>query len=279
MENPPPDQGNKKKLIIALVILAVTVVGLIVALVIVGQTQIFKKKAAVEGGVATVRLNPTTKTVEVNETFTVDVLFNTAEREISAISVLLKYPFSGSEPPIMVNNDIQISSILLDDWNFAVKRVVESDGEIHIEIGGFVNAQTGYTSTGEELLATLTFNSQSEGTINVDFDVSQSKITDQAEGQDILLIPSSSGRYTAEGEIDGETPTPEPEETPTPEPEDTPTPEPEDTPTPTEAPDTITVPTSAPTPVPIQDSGVPGPTIIGLSAGVLLIIGSLLLAL
>ena len=137
MENPPPDQGNKKKLIIALVILAVTVVGLIVALVIVGQTQIFKKKAAVEGGVATVRLNPTTKTVEVNETFTVDVLFNTAEREISAISVLLKYPFSGSEPPIMVNNDIQISSILLDDWNFAVKRVVESDGEIHIEIGGF----------------------------------------------------------------------------------------------------------------------------------------------
>ena len=116
-------------------------------------------------------------------------------------------------------------------------------------------------------------------TINVDFDVSQSKITDQAEGQDILLIPSSSGRYTAEGEIDGETPTPEPEETPTPEPEDTPTPEPEDTPTPTEAPDTITVPTSAPTPVPIQDSGVPGPTIIGLSAGVLLIIGSLLLAL
>lgn len=300
MENniqPAQPQGSdkKKKYIITAVVLFVLVGGLIAGLILVGSRQLFRQEAAVEGGVATVSITPTQSTITAGETISANVYFNTTGRQVSAMTVQLEYPFTGASPPITVSDNIQIDPALIaDDWTFSIKSVSTVGNKEVIKIGGF--NQLGYTSTGDTKLATLTFTGVSPGKIIVSFNPTESKITDVDKAEDILLIPSSTGTYIVSGLVEP-TPTatpsapPEgsPESSPTSEPGASPTPTPlggsSPTPTPTSGGTTGdgggggTTTTTTTTPPPLPDSGVSLPTILGISAGLLLIIPLVILAL
>lgn len=289
----PANGSKKKKYIITAVVLFVLVGGLIAGLILVGSRQLFRQEAAVPGGVATVSITPTQSTIAARETISANVYFNTTGREVSAMTVQLEYPFTGSSPPITVSDNIQIDPALVaDDWTFPIKSVTTQSNTVVIKIGGF--NQFGYTSAGETKLATLTFTGVSPGRIIVSFNPTESKITDVAQAEDILLIPSSTGTYIVSGVPESSPtaePTTSPESSPTAPPGATPSPTPGDSATPTATPtspsggggDTGSGGTSgttgtAATAPPLPDSGVSLPTILGISAGLLLIIPLVILA-
>jgi hypothetical protein len=294
----PQNGSKKKKYIITGVVLFVLIAGLIAGLILVGSRQLFKQEAAVPGGVATVSITPTQSTIAAGETISANVYFNTTGRQVNAMTVQLEYPFTGASPPITVSDNIQIDPALVaDDWTFPIKSVATVGNKIVIKIGGF--NQFGYTSAGDTKLATLTFTGVFPGKIIVSFNPTESKITDVDQAEDILLIPSSTGTYIVSGVVEA-SPTSAPTTSPEGSPESSPTAAPGTSPSPT--PENDATPTATPTPAsggiddsggggttttttgttatapPLPDSGVSLPTIIGISAGLLLIIPLIILA-
>jgi len=292
----PPKNSNKKKLIIiATISVFVLIAGVVAGLFLLGQRQLIEQEASVPTGVARVTINPETKSVNVGETFTSNILFDTANTAIAAITIQLEYTFEGSSPPITVE-DIQINSTLPVDelWDFPVKSARIEGNKVIVRIAGFSNSVSGYTTTGQENLATVTFKGQSAGTITAVFNPTESKMTKKSDGSDTLLTPSSQGRYTVGG---GAATTPPSSSTPTPtgagstptptstSAGTTATPTPTSTsagttatPTPTSTPSTGTGGSTA-TPVPIPETGVSTPLIFGMGIGTLLLVGAMLLAL
>ena len=240
--------------------------GLAVGILLVKQSQQIKEKAATPTGTVKVFLSPETKTVQVGQTFSVNILLDTADRYISAITFDLSYPYDGDSPPIAAT-DIQVSSDLVvnGNWNFPIKMVDSKNQLVQIRIGGLNSSTQGYKTSGEEVIATINFKAQAAGSINLTFNPTTTKATDKSTGDDILLTPSSSGSYVAQST--GGTPTPAPTPTPKPKPTQPPT---------TQAPIPIASPT--PSPVPPPESGVSLPTAIGIGSGILLLIGASILA-
>ena len=292
----PQEGSKKKKYIITGVVLFVLIAGLIAGLILVGSRQLFRQEAAVEGGVATVSITPTQSTIAAGETISANVYFNTTGHEVSAMTVQLEYSFTGTSPPITVSDNIQIDPALVaEDWNFPIKTVTTVGNKKVIKIGGY--NQFGYTSAGDTKLATLTFTGVSPGKIIVSFNPTESKTQDVANDTDILLIPSSTGTYIVSGVVEASpssaptaAPDGSPESSPTPAPGTSPTPGNDATPTATPTPasggtddsgsggtTTTTTGTTATAP-PLPDSGVSLPTILGISAGLLLIIPLVILA-
>jgi hypothetical protein len=257
---------NSKGLLVATIITTITLVGgLIVGILLVGQQQFFKQKAAVSGGVAKVYISPESKTVNVGETFTAKVYFDSSNTAISALTIQLEYPYTSSEPPISVT-DVQVNSALAvqNNWDFPIKSITTSGGKVLVRIAGFSNSISGYTTTGQEELATISFKGNSAGTISASFNQTESKITKKADGSDTLMIPQSSGTYTVTGS--GVITTPTPTATATVAPGATATP----------IGSIIPVPTRTPMPVPV--TGATENTIIALGAGILLLAVSLIFA-
>ena len=285
----PAKKSNKKKYIIGSLILGVLLLGLAVALVLVGRQQLFRQEASTPTGVATVRISPTTKTLTVGQQFSPEIFFDTAGRAVTAIGVQLEYTFTGGTPPITTTDSIQVNSALLSqDWNFSVKSVETVANKVIIQIGGTNSDQQGYTSTGEVKLATLSMTGQAPGTIVVTFNQSLSKITSEDNGQDVLLTPESSGTYEVTG---GTTATPtatatavatgtgKATATPTATATGTGSAQPTTTPT-DDAGGTADDGTGAtPTPPPVPESGIGTPTLLGIGLGLILIIIPLALAL
>ncbi len=254
---------NKKKGRIALIILGILllVVGTAIGIILVKKNQEIREKAATPTGTVRVFLSPESKTIKKGETFDVNVLLDTAGNYISALTINLTYQYSSSEPPIKVEN-IQINSSLLvnGNWNFPIKTYDASNGLAGIRIGGLNSSTTGYKTSGEETVATITFKGYDSGSITLAFEPTTTKATNKTTGEDILLTPSSTGNYSVEASQTTETPTPS----------TTPTPPSTGTNRPTSTPININTPTPSPAPQP--ESGVSTPTLIGVGGGIVLIL-------
>ncbi len=263
---------NRKRGKIALITLGILslVVGTAIGIILVKKNQEIREKAATPTGTVRVFLSPETKTIKKDENFDVNILIDTAGNYISALTINLTYQYSSPEPPIKAEN-IQINSNLLVNggWNFPIKTYDASDGLAEIRIGGLNSSTTGYKTSGEEILATITFKGYNPGSITLVFEPTTTKATNKTTGEDILLTPSSTGNYKVESSQPTETPT-----TPTPS-NKTPvnTTEPEKTTTPFPTSQTqINIKTPTPSPLPQPESGVSTPTFLGITTGILLIL-------
>ncbi|QLG69839.1 MAG: hypothetical protein CH104c_0608 [Candidatus Woesebacteria bacterium] len=246
--------------------------GLAVGILLVKQSQQIKEKAATPTGTVKVFLSPETNSVQVGQVFSVNVLLDTDSRYISALTLDLSYPYTGDTPPIEAT-DIQVSSNLIvgGNWNFPIKTINTDNQLVQIRIGGLNSSSQGYKTTGEETVATINFKAQAAGSINLSFNPTTTKATDKTTGEDILLTPSSYGSYTASGQTT--TATPVPTATINNMPTTTTSATPHITTTP--------IPIATPTPslVPVPESGISLPTVMGIGGGVLLLVIALSLTL
>jgi flagellar basal body-associated protein FliL len=258
----PVKKSISTKLLILILSLIVIVGGTVAGFILVRQNQQIQEKAATPTGTAKVYLTPETKTVNPNQSFSVNVILDTAGRKITAITIDLSYPYTESTPPITAT-DIQISSSLTIDqsWKFPIKTINTQDGKVQIKIGGLNSSQTGYQTQGEENIATINFKGVSAGTINMSFNPATTKVTSKDSGEDILLTPSSTGTYTVAGATSNPSANPTSSASPSP------------------SASASAVPWTSPTPSPIPapESGVSLPTTIGIASGMVLLIGSILL--
>jgi|GEM_PF-2538654 len=260
---------SSSKILILILSLIVVVVGAVAGFILVRQNQQIEEKASTPTGTVKMYLAPETKTVNVDQIFGVNVILDTKGQSITAITIDLSYPYSGSTPPINAE-DIQINSVLAVDenWKFPIKTINSDGGKVQIKIGGLNSSQAGYKTTGEETVATINFKGVGSGTINLSFNPTTTQVTNKDTGEDILLTPSSSGTYTVAGtNSNGASATP------------TATASSLASPSPTSTSSATAVPWTSPTPSPIPapESGVSFPTIIGVSAGALMVVASFVL--
>ncbi len=214
---PKPKKNIKKTIIFAVVTLIVLSAGIVAGLLLVRQPQDFREKAAVPTGTARIYLTPETKTISAGETFTATILFDTAGIAISGLTVKLEYPYTGDEPPISATSvEINPSLVLDSNWDFPYKNITEEGGAGKIEIAGLSTSTAGYTTDGQENLATITFRGNRSGTINVSFNANESVIASKDAEEDILLIPQSSGTYIVSGGSQTSSPTPTSSPSPSP---------------------------------------------------------------
>ncbi len=280
-----------RKIIVALLIILVAIGGFVSGLILLRQRQTTQEQASVPTGEATVRVQPESGTYKVGDTINVDVVFNTAGIAVSGVAVRLTYPFSGTTPEVGVTA-IEINQSLLStgDWSCPTKTSSQQGTKVVIDIACGNTSASGYSNTSYTQFANIKLLVSSVPANNpliLSFDPAASIITRHPGGQDVLLIPQSSGTYTIEGASQPVTtlqPT-QPQAQPT-------SPLTTTTPTSTPKPTVTTKPSPTPTKVAIgtgtvmptksatlQKSGVEYPTMIGLGLGILLIIGSLIIAL
>lgn len=263
-----------RKIIVALVIILVAIGGFVAGLFLLQERQELRDEAAVPGGQATVSLEPTTGNYEVGDTIQASVFFNTANIAVNGVAVRLTYAFSGATPEVTVTSiDINPTILTSGEWNCPTKNATEQGSDVVIDIACVNDSAFGFTSTTDTLLANITLNVEREpglGALTLRFVSEQSIITQKTTGEDILLIPASTGNFTIGGSTVTGTPILTATSIPTASP--TPTKFVTSTPTPTRA------LTATPTTAQLPDAGVSYPTIVGLGVGILVIMGGLLLA-
>src|SRR3989338_3439602 len=139
--------SGKKKFLIGLVLI-VLLAALLAGLYLIRQQQLVGKKAAVPTGTATISLNPETKTVAPGTSFPVQIGFTTGGLPISAVTVDLSYPYSGTEPPITVTN-VQLNASLLatGEWSVPFKSFPAENGVQKIKIAAVNTSLGGFTAT------------------------------------------------------------------------------------------------------------------------------------
>lgn len=278
--------ADKKKIAVAIFLVLVLVGGFIAGLILVRQRQDIREEAAVPGGEATVRLSPETGSFEVGDSFPVSVSFNTNGIPVSGISVRLRYPYSGTTPELTVSGLTLNSSLLSSgDWSCPTRDVSEENGNVIIDVGCANTSAAGYSTASDVQLFRFNLTVGRTPSVNpvpLTFDNNQTVITSESTGEDIALIPSSSGSYTIGGTTTQPTATPTPTGTTT-----------QTTPTPTTAVTSTPTPTSTATPTPtstssaqtskggteLPDAGVSLPAIVAISAGALMMLAAFALAL
>lgn len=275
-----------KKIVVALLIILVAIGGFVAGLVLLRQRQDIEDEAAVEGGQATVSISPQTGTYEVGDTIAVSVHFNPSNIAISSVGVRMTYPFTGQTPEVTVSSvDINTSILSSADWTCPTPDDSRLDGtNIIMDIACANIGSGGFTTNTDMLLATVNLYVERPLSTNINpltvrFDAGESKITRWRDNQDILLIPQSTGSYTVSS-----TDVPPPS-TPTPtgigDPGDlTATPTKVVTSTPTTT--TVVTTTGSPTPTTVEtlpDAGVSYPTLMGIGAGIFILLAALVLAL
>jgi hypothetical protein len=280
-----------RRVVFSLLGILILIGGVVAGVRLIQQRQELIKQAAVPGGQAKVSLFPTSGMFNVGDTFPVSVYFNTSGVFISGITIRLTYPYSGVNPEVTSSN-ISINPIIerSADWNCPTKLVSAEGGNVIIDIACANIGASGYSNNADTLLATFDMAVGRVPSVNpliLRFDTSQSIITQKSNGQDILNIPdpeTARGVYTISG---GVVPTNTP--TPTTIPGNLPTATPTLAPTATMILTGTATPTLRPTSTPqitqttkgeeLPSAGVSTPTYVGLGLGVLLIIGSIILAL
>ncbi len=275
-----------RKTIAAVVVILVAIGGFVAGLYLLRQRQELREEAAVPGGQAEVSLFPEVGDFNVGDTFPVSIFFNTANIAASGVSVLLTYPYSGATPEF-VASDIEINSVLLSsgDWTCPTRKVSAQSGSVEIEIGCANVSAGGFSTNADTLLATFNMTVERVPVVEpvvLRFDSSKSVITQKTDGQDILLIPVSTGEYLVAGQASVPTATVVPDASPTLAPDVTatltPTPTLFTTATPSPTSVTSTTPTATGA-AQLPDAGVSYPTILGLGLGLFFIVGALILAL
>jgi hypothetical protein len=280
---------SSKKVLVAVLIIVVAIGGFVAGLSLLKQRQDLREQAAVPAGKTEVSISPSSGNFNVGDTFQASVSFNTASIAISGVAARLTYVYSGSSPEMTVDK-IEINPSLLStgDWTCPTQSSSQEAGNVVIDIACANTSAAGFTSNANVLLAKVDFKVQRTPAVNpivVRFDPAMSVITQKSNSQDILLIPSSTGTYTIAG---GAAATLTPTATPTKGPSATPTPTSKATGTPTPTTSLTTTPTSTvsatltPTTVTtkggLPEAGVSYPTFLGVGAGILVIILSVLLA-
>lgn len=272
-----------RRTIAAVFVILVAIGGFVAGLFLLRERQELREEAAVPGGQAEVSIFPTIGNFDVGDTFPVSVFFNTANIAISGVSVRLTYQFSGATPEL-VASDIEINSQLLSsgDWTCPTRNISAQTGTVNLDIACANLSAAGFSTNTDTLLATFNMTVERVPVIEpvvVRFDPSQSVITQKSDGQDILLVPTSTGEYSVTG-VAAPTATTVPTEVPsvtsTPTPTATATPTSTPSPTPTEV--SVATPTATGA-AQLPDAGVSYPTILGIGLGLFMIVGALILAL
>ena len=275
--------SNKGKVALLIIISLIIAVSIPVGVYIVSQQQDIRREASVPGGEATVTLSPQTTNKNVGETFPVTVSFNTSGVAIQAVAVRLMYPYSGDLPEVLTSN-LQISPVLqtTGDWTCPVKNVTPESNKVNIDVTCVNTSVAGFSSSTNIQLATFNLTANSLPVSNpviLTFDSAKSIITRKSNGEDVLLIPTSSTSYTIAG---SQATTPPATATPTTSAASTPTSSPKSTATvkatSTATPTTSSTASGSATPSPFipgtgagPDSGVSAPTLFGIGMGALLL--------
>ena len=265
--------ATTKKVLVALLVIIVAIGGFVAGLILLRQRQELREEAAVPTGQANVSITPTSGDFKKGDTIKASVLFNTANIAVSGVAIRLTYQYSGTSPEVSASQ-IEVSPTLLSsgDWSCPTKNVTEQGGNVNIDIACANTSAAGFSTNTDTLFANVNLTVDRVPGVSpliVRFDPTQSIITQKSNGQDILLIPSTSGSYTFGGVVTSPAPTTRLTGTPTPA---------AGTPTPTST--VSATPTKKPTATPsgLPAAGISTPTFVGLAVGVLLILGSLMLA-
>lgn len=280
-----------KKIVVALLIIVVAIAGFVAGLFLLRQRQDLEDEAAVEGGQATVSINPSEGDYKVGETITVGVYFNPANIAISSVSVKLAYPFTGVTPEVSVSSvEINPSFISSADWTCPqpTGQKLEASNVV-INVACANTGSGGFTANSETLLANIMLSVERPVPLNINpltlrFDASTSQVTRWGDNEDILLIPQSTGSYTITS-TDAQTTS-----IPTPTGIDgngddlTATPTRRATATPTRSVTTTLTTTTTLTVTPtttdtLPDAGVSYPTMVGVGFGAFILLAAFLLAL
>lgn len=185
-----------RKFVIGGIVIAILVIGVVVGIILVQQQQIFKQKAAVPTGQATVSIKPETASFVRNTAYPISVYFNPAGIPISQVNVRLTFSNLG-----VTASNIQINPVLLGstDWNCPVKSVSATGSTGQIDITCTNSSPSGFTASADTLLATFNLTATEVPVVNpliLSFDPQISTITQKADGKDVLLTPVSTGSYT-----------------------------------------------------------------------------------
>jgi hypothetical protein len=271
-----------KKIIVALLIIVVAVGGFVAGLYLLRERQTLQEEAAVPGGQAEVSVSPSSGTFDVGQTINAAVSFNPANIAISGVAVRITYPFTSSTPEVSVqtieiNNDLTSTG----DWTCPTQTNSQSGGNVVIDIACANTSANGFTANTDTLLANVKLQVNAQPASNplvMRFDPALSVITRKSDNQDILLIPTSTGTYTV-GTVVQSTATPVPTAAVTAAVTSAVTSAATKTPTPRLS--ITTAPTatgSASTGGTLPDAGVSTPTLLGIGLGIMVIVGSMLLA-
>jgi len=199
---------NRAKVTIIVTTL-ILLVGLILALVAMQSQLLIFNRVSSSTGVAEISLSPSSSSVQVGDTFSVDVMIDAQGKVISGASVLINY-VTGNDYPLKIVKVEKSAALQGGEWIYPVMKPgaegSTSPGEI--QIAALYVSPRGYSSDTSFSIATITFEAQSAGDVQLNFDVTETKITEKSTAQDILLTPSSQGNYTVTGGEASSTPTP-----------------------------------------------------------------------
>lgn len=178
------------------------------------EKQEIRKEAAVPAGVASFSLNPQTATVNVGQSFQVTIKFQSPStpnnKGITGIRAVLSYSLSGENPLVITADNIQGPLPL--PWSYFNKEVNTTGETTTITINALYSAagESGYTDfTSPKDFAVLNFTTQHQGTVNLSFDPSLSKILAKDPlNEDILNANLPTGTYTIGTVEVSPTPTP-----------------------------------------------------------------------
>jgi hypothetical protein len=185
---------------------------------------------------ATMYLSPSSGTVAIGDTFSVDVYEDSGSQDVNAVQADLTYNQS-------VLQYISVTSSSAFSINAATSG---GNGSVHIDRGALPAV------TGAQLVATVTFKGLSGGTSNINFAGTSRVLANSGpQANQNILSGTSGATYT----VPSPPPPPPPPPTPTPTPAPAPTPSPTPTPSPSpgtkpKTPPPAPKPTPAPAPTP-----------------------------
>lgn len=281
-----------RKVVVALLIIFVAIGGFIAGLYLLQQRQELRERAAVETGQATVNVTPVDGNYNVGENIVSTINFNTDGIAIAGIQVRLMYNYSETQPPVSVTSIELEPDFSTGDWSCPTKVATAQGGQVIIDIACGTTSQSGYSTLVDVPFATFTMNVGGVPQVNpvvLNFDPANTVIADLDDNDILLTPPVPAATYTIAGDTQPSvTPSPTATGVPpsgTPSPSPTATSGPSSTPTPTgqatatATPTTRLTTTPSPTSAQLPDAGTSYPTVIGIGVGILVLLGSLLLAL
>lgn len=157
-----------------------------------------KALASVEGGTASIFLLPETDKIEIGQNNFISVHFNTNGIPISAVTLRLSYPFSGSTPEVVASQIAINQDLLSADWTCPIKTINQVEGKVQIDISCLTINTTGYNEAGDKILVSFLLTPSripTDGKITIKFDPALTVISRKSDGVDILKIPVSQGVY------------------------------------------------------------------------------------
>ncbi len=201
---------NTKVAIVSIIGL-VSVVGLLVGIYLVQQTQLLEKDASViSGGKATVALNPTTASMAVGASQDIAVTLNTGTEQVQGFEFVLNFTYTGEAPIDAAVTGMRNLNGTTWSYNSALNTVVIGGGSGRITIVGSIDSGSMSTNNDTVTVANIRLTGRRATTSPVSLTFSSSnqenRVFSGTPAVDILTIPASVGTYTVTG--GGQPPTP-----------------------------------------------------------------------